>query len=477
MDFVMSVGVILVAVLLGGIVWLLREGHVPARWVSALSALCGAGLLLMLITDWPTDSLNLFWADHSVLAGIGSTLLLVGVPYLLWESSESKQQERLAAGLSGAGLGGIVDHVVDTEIALALLSREASPDGVLWDAPDKPLKWLRGMRDQLRRLDTGRPGESDPRALPVYLPNEENGWRITLTDQALRRLLAAMRDWSPLVGRSNDGTTALIVLSEIRKDLMELAYELEERRTANAEVLIVSLRQRLRILAYFFEDLSRNSTGNDTEQADTPFRAEVLRSLWPLPLPPPSDDFNWAADQEVIPDFRRIWRRRLKGVIDTLAKDAVRPMTEADARNLAAQRHAGQVNKQGTDYFTAHLEPIAERLAAYGDSAVIAGLLHDIVEDTDTTLDDLLHLGASAEVVHAVDSVTKRENEPYEDLIRRAAADPLGREVKLADNAQNVADNPALAAVDPDKAASLLRKYEAARKVLLAAKEGASDGS
>lgn len=475
MDFVMSVGVILVAVLLGGIVWLLREGHVPPRLVRVLSAICGVGLILMLITDWPTDSLNLFWADHSVLAGIGSTLLLVGIPYLLWESSESKQQERLAAGLSGAGLGGIVDHVVDTEVALALLSRGTPPERVAWNAPDKPLKWLRGMRDQLRRLDTGQPGDSDPRALPVYLPNTENGWRITLTDQALRRLLAAMRDWSPLIGRSNDGTTALIVLSEIRKDLMELVHDLEERRTGKAEVLIVSLRQRLRILAYFFEDLSRNSTGTDTEQADTPFRPEVLLGMWPLP--PVDDGFTWAADQEAIPDFSRIWRGRLAKVIGTLGRDAVPPMSKSDARMLAAERHAGQVNKQGTDYFTAHLEPIAERLAPHGDSAVIAGLLHDIVEDTDTTLDDLLYLGASAEVVHAVDSVTKRENEPYEDLIRRAAADPLGREVKLADNAQNVADNPALAAVDPDKAASLLRKYEAARKVLLAAKEGASDGS
>jgi len=471
----MAVGVVLVALLLGGIVWLLREGHVPPRWVTVLSALCGVGLLLMLITDWPTNSLNLFWADHSVLAGIGSTLLLVGIPYLLWESSEAKQQERLAAGLSGAGLGGIVDHVVDTEVALALLSRSAPPEDVGWDAPDKPLKWLRGMRAKLRRQSSGRPGESDPRALPVYLPNAENGWRIELTDQALRRLLAAMRDWSPLIGRSNDGTTALIVLSEIRKDLMELSHDLEEQRTTNAETLIRILRQRLRILAYFFEDLSRNSTGADSEDADTPFRPEVLLGMWPLP--PVGDDFTWAADQEAIPDFRRIWRGRLAKVIELLGRDAIRPMTAADARALAVRRHAGQVNKQGTDYFTAHLAPIADRLAPYGQDAVVAGLLHDIVEDTDTTLDELLRLGAAAEVVRAVDSVTKREAEPYEELILRAAADPLGCKVKLADNAQNLADNPTLAAVDPDKAAILLRKYENARQVLLAAEEGNRDGS
>ena len=475
MDFVMSVGVILVAVLLGGVVWLLREGHVPPRSVTALAGLCGVGLLMMLITDWPTDALNVFWADHSVLAGVGSTLLLVGIPYLLWELSESKQQERLAAGLSGAGLGGIVDHVVDTEVALAMLSRDAPPEGVPWDAPDKPLKWLRAFRPVLCRLDNGRPGESDPRSLPVYVPDSENSWRIALTDQALRRVLAAMRDWSPLIGRSNDGTTALIVLSEIRKDLMELSYELELGHTVNSETLILIQRQRLRVLAYFFEDLSRNSTGADSDHADTPFRPEVLLRLWPLP--PVGDGFTWAADQEAIPAFSQVWRIRLASVMDTLGRDAVTPMTAADARELAIHRHAGQVNKQGVDYFSAHLEPVAERLAPYGESAVIAGLLHDIVEDTDTTLDDLLALGASAPVVHSIDSVTKREGEPYEELIHRAAADPLGRQVKLADNAQNLADNPALAALDPDKAARLVQKYETARRVLLAAEEGADDGS
>jgi hypothetical protein len=472
-DFALSIVVVVCALAFGGVVYLLREGYVPHHWVRVLATVCGTGLILMLVTDWPTDSLNLFWADHSVLAGVGSTLLFVAIPYLLWESSDQATQARLAAGLSGAGLGGIVDHIVDAEAALALLSRVAPPVG--WDAPDRPLKWLRAMRAEMSRCGDGRPSSSDPRSLPVYLPTTDNEWRMGLTDQALRRILAAMRDWSPLIGRSNDGTTALIVLSEIRKDLMELTYVLEQQRTERAEQLVCTLRQRLRVLAYFFEDLSRNATGNDSERADTPLRQEVLLRLWPLP--PLGDHFTWAADQETIPEFSRLWQRRLGRVYDTLAMSALQPITVDAARDLAIARHAGHVTKQGVDYYTAHLAPIAGRLEGYGPNAVIAGLLHDVVEDTDTSLEDLLRAGVPSAVVRAIDSVSKRPGEAYDDLIARAAADPLGRVVKLADNAQNIADNPALAVIDPEKAASLLAKYETARQTLLAAGEEQIDGS
>jgi hypothetical protein len=309
-----------------------------------MAALSGVGLLVMLITDWPTDALNIFWADHSVLASIASTLLLIGIPYLLWESSESKQQKRLAAGLSGAGLGGIVDHIVDAEVALAMLSRGTPHEGVPWDSLDKPLKWLRALRPELRRLSTGRPCESDPRSLPVYLPDSEHSWRVALTDQALRRVLAAMRDWSPLIDRSDDGTTALIMLSEIRKDLMELSYELELGHTVKAEKLLLIQRQRLRILAHFFEDLSHNSSGEDAKRADTLFRPEVLLGLWPLP--PVGEHLDWAADQEAVPSFSRLWQIRLASVMETLDRDALSPMSAAEARQLAIYRHAGQVNKQ-----------------------------------------------------------------------------------------------------------------------------------
>lgn len=132
---------------------------------------------------------------------------------------------------------------------------------------------------------------------------------------------------------------------------------------------------------------------------------------------------------------------------------------------FASERHAGQQDKLGRDYVEHHLEPIAAKLRG-DDAAEMGGWLHDIVEDTDVTLHELLTRGVPHEVVRAVDSVSRREGEFYEDLITRAAADPLGRRIKLADNELNRESNAALAKTDPKAAARLLRKYNRAHQQL-----------
>ncbi|TDC84334.1 HD domain-containing protein [Micromonospora sp. KC606] len=142
--------------------------------------------------------------------------------------------------------------------------------------------------------------------------------------------------------------------------------------------------------------------------------------------------------------------------------------TVQDADTLAAVAHWGQVDKAGRPYIN-HPRAVAAILAAqgHGDNAIMAGLLHDVVEDTPVTLDDLRAAGFPDEVVSAVDAVTRRQGETYSDLIRRAAAHPLGRLIKLADNETN--SDPARLALLPDEVAERLRrKYERARRVLLA---------
>ncbi len=110
--------------------------------------------------------------------------------------------------------------------------------------------------------------------------------------------------------------------------------------------------------------------------------------------------------------------------------------TVPDAHLLALHAHQGQVDKQGRDYYLAHLRPIAEALRPHGAYAEMAGALHDIVEDTRDhpdparryDLDRLRVLGVPEVVVEAIDAVTRRPGEPYiAGLIRRAAAHPLGR--------------------------------------------------
>ena len=67
----------------------------------------------------------------------------------------------------------------------------------------------------------------------------------------------------------------------------------------------------------------------------------------------------------------------------------------------------------------------------------MTAVLHDVVEDTTITLDMLLAEGFPREVVRAVDALTKRSGETYEAFVARAAMDPIGRSVKLADLAEN----------------------------------------
>jgi (p)ppGpp synthase/HD superfamily hydrolase len=137
------------------------------------------------------------------------------------------------------------------------------------------------------------------------------------------------------------------------------------------------------------------------------------------------------------------------------------------ARELAIAAHQGQVDKAGKPYIE-HPRIVAELLAPHGDLAVMAGWLHDVVEDTPVTLAQLAEMGFPPEVVAAVDSVTRREGESYDDLVRRAAADPIGRLVKLADNRTN-SDEARLALLDGKTADRLRRKYARAREVLEAA--------
>jgi (p)ppGpp synthase/HD superfamily hydrolase len=153
--------------------------------------------------------------------------------------------------------------------------------------------------------------------------------------------------------------------------------------------------------------------------------------------------------------------------------------TVPDAHLLALAAHEGQVDKQGRDYYLAHLLPIAEALRPYGSHAEMAGALHDIVEDTRDhpdparryDLDRLRSLGVPEIVVEAIDAVTRRPGEPYiSGLIYRSAAHPLGRLVKLADNKHNLDASADLARSDPEAARKLREgRYRPARRILLAA--------
>ena len=102
---------------------------------------------------------------------------------------------------------------------------------------------------------------------------------------------------------------------------------------------------------------------------------------------------------------------------------------------IAAEGHAGTTDKAGAPYI---LHCLRVMLALNEPNDRIVGVLHDVVEDcAGWTLDRVRAEGFSEEIVAALDSVTKRDGEEYFSFVRRAAANPIGRKVKLADLKDN----------------------------------------
>jgi (p)ppGpp synthase/HD superfamily hydrolase len=132
-----------------------------------------------------------------------------------------------------------------------------------------------------------------------------------------------------------------------------------------------------------------------------------------------------------------------------------------DAIALAVKAHAGQVDKAGQAYI---LHPLRVMFAVEGDVACIVAVLHDVVEDSDTTFDDLLAMGYSEEVLSALECVTRREDETYMEFVQRAKVNPIARQVKLADMEDNM-DVRRLTQIS-DKDRERLNRYRNAWKFL-----------
>jgi len=105
------------------------------------------------------------------------------------------------------------------------------------------------------------------------------------------------------------------------------------------------------------------------------------------------------------------------------------------AIEIAASAHRGDVDKAGQPYI---LHPLSLMLQFHDLDAMIAAVLHDTVEDSALTLGKLKQEGFSDAVVAAIDALTRREDESYEEFISRASSNPLARRVKLADLEHNM---------------------------------------
>jgi len=132
------------------------------------------------------------------------------------------------------------------------------------------------------------------------------------------------------------------------------------------------------------------------------------------------------------------------------------------AIEIAAVAHAGQLDKAGQPYV---LHSLRVMLRVSGEHERIAAVLHDVVEDTPVTVEQLAAEGFHLAVLTAIEALTKRPGESRLDAAVRAAAHPIARVVKLADNAENMDLSRIAQPTEKDKAR--FQEYEQVRELLL----------
>jgi len=136
------------------------------------------------------------------------------------------------------------------------------------------------------------------------------------------------------------------------------------------------------------------------------------------------------------------------------------PLTK-QALKLCFDAHKDQVDKSGMPYVF-HPFHLAEQMT--DELTTVVALLHDVVEDTEMTLDDLREMGFPSAAVDAIGLMTHDASVPYLDYVRVIAENPIARAVKLADLRHN-SDLSRLDAVD-DRARQRVEKYAVAIRIL-----------
>ncbi|WP_428567037.1 MAG: HD domain-containing protein [Solidesulfovibrio sp. DCME] len=105
------------------------------------------------------------------------------------------------------------------------------------------------------------------------------------------------------------------------------------------------------------------------------------------------------------------------------------------AIKIAIEAHSGQLDKAGQPYI---LHPLRCMLKVETDIQRISAVLHDVVEDTDWTIEALQAEGFSKEVLEIVERVSRREDESYDEFIERVKGNKDAVAVKISDLEDNM---------------------------------------
>ena len=129
--------------------------------------------------------------------------------------------------------------------------------------------------------------------------------------------------------------------------------------------------------------------------------------------------------------------------------------TLKDSIALATKYHKGQVDKGGKPYINHPIRVMKKMM--FEDEKMVA-VMHDIVEDTSITLQDLKDMGYNSYIVNSIDCLTKRDGESYDKFVERTLTDTMASYVKLADLEDNMDTNRLIQLTNEDK--KRLKKYK-----------------
>src|ERR1700722_11730123 len=128
---------------------------------------------------------------------------------------------------------------------------------------------------------------------------------------------------------------------------------------------------------------------------------------------------------------------------------------------IALLNHSGRTDKGGNPYI---LHPLRVMMHMDTIEEQIIAVLHDVIEDTDITIDYLVNSGFPASILRAIDLLTKKQNQSYPAYILAIRESPITIKVKLADLKDNLDQTRLKEITNADRLR--IRKYKQAIKTL-----------
>ena len=132
------------------------------------------------------------------------------------------------------------------------------------------------------------------------------------------------------------------------------------------------------------------------------------------------------------------------------------------ATSIAIGVHKGQFDKNDKPYLN-HVFRVMN--AGQTIQEKIVGVLHDVIEDSDMTIEDLINYGFETDILDAVNAMTHYENEDYDEYIDRVISNPIAIRVKINDLTDNM-DMRRLKIMDDESIGRLKRYFSAYNKII-----------